>query len=73
MNHVKDETYQGHEICFYENGSTYFVDIREDDFDGDIIACYSEIDTLAEARDLAHNYIDDLIYQNTHFTEGISI
>lgn len=62
MKHIQDFTFRGHEIILMQdsiNGS-YAVDIRADDFDGDIIAGYNEFKRQDDARYCAMAFVDGL-------------
>jgi hypothetical protein len=50
---------------FYEDKVTKMiaVDVREDEFDGELIAGYSDFATVEDARRVASAFIDGLKYE----------
>lgn len=74
MEHIEDFIYRGHEISLYSNGESLMFDIRDDDYDGDIIhGQFSELQTVNAVLGEAKTWIDEHIYDQTHFTKGISL
>ena len=79
MIHLFDFNYRGHEISIYdyssENGlkPDFACDVREDDFDGEWISGRHEFATQRDAVIYGIDIIDQYIYDQIHFTEGISI
>lgn len=73
MQHDTDYIYKGHEVVIMHDATGYVCDIRDDEFDGDLIAGFCEYRTEREARMKAESFIDGLIYDQTHFTAGISL
>jgi hypothetical protein len=65
MKHIKDEVERGHEVMYYEDEVTQLitVDIREDDFDGEILKGYSDFATIDDAQRAAHAFIDGYRYE----------
>lgn len=60
--HITDETYKGHELVItHTEGRGYNVDIRADDYDGDIIAAYTSFTELDDARLAGRAYIDGMV------------
>ncbi len=63
MKHIIDETYEGHEIVFMQEtegkfAGTFAVDIRIDDFDGELIGGYCEMLNINDCRNKATGFID---------------
>lgn len=51
MDHVKDIEYRGHEIIIMSQANGKFaVDIRIDNFDGELIGGYQDLATQADAE-----------------------
>ncbi len=77
--HLFDFTYRGHEISILDFSSEagkvkdFACDIRADEFDGDWIGGYHELESQRDAVIKAIDFVDQYIYDQTHFTEGISI
>lgn len=62
--HILDEQYKGHETVYIQQDNGWItVDVRIDDYDGEFIAGYTDMQNMAEARQRAHGYIDG--YQST--------
>lgn len=67
MEHLQDYYYRGHEVILIKDSNkTIIADIREDDYDGDLIAGMMGFKTRKEAKDWAEEYIDK-------FKEGLKI
>lgn len=61
MKHMIDETYKDHEIVFLQqDNGMVTVDIRSDNFDGEMIHGYTDMLTIRDARNKATGYIDGL-------------
>lgn len=74
MKHLFDFNYRGHEISILEQPSGEFaVDVREDDTDGEWFAGACDFKTQREAVIYGIDKAEQYIYDQTHFTEGISI
>lgn len=58
MEHILDEQYKGHELSYYRDASYIAVDIRADDYDGDIIGAYTALLTVSEARSKAVGFVE---------------
>ena len=73
MQHDFDFTYRGHEIVIMHDDTGYACDIREDDYDGELLDGFIELKTKREAVIKAIDYVEQYIHDQTHFTEGISL
>lgn len=73
MTHDFDYIYKGHEVVVLHDSTGYMFDVRDDNFDGELIYGECEIETKRETVIFANAWIDQYIYDQTHFTEGISI
>jgi hypothetical protein len=60
MKHIKDLEYKGHEIIILQHLDTklYAVDVRADNFDGEIIAGYEGFVIAYDAKRMAQAFID---------------
>lgn len=58
MKHLLDEQYKEHEVSYYQDGNWIAVDIRADNYDGDIIGAYTEQLTILGARMKAYGFVD---------------
>lgn len=59
MTHIVDEEYRGHEIVFIQQNDGFItVDVRVDNFDGEMLTGYEGIINVAQARSRAHGFID---------------
>lgn len=75
MVHIHDILYRGHEIIILKGDrhERYCFDIREDEFDGELIHGMYGLRSKEEAIRDAREWIDNYIYDQTHFTPGISL
>jgi hypothetical protein len=59
MTHIIDEEYRGHEIVFLmQSDGLITVDIRSDNFDGEMLQGYSDLISVVDARNKATGFID---------------
>ena len=60
MNHVKDVVYKGHELVVIEDTSahTFMVDVRADNYDGVMLAGYTDFKTPDDAVRAGQIFID---------------
>lgn len=59
MTHIIDEEYRGHELIFIMQDNKFItVDIRSDDFAGEMLTGYEDLISVRDARNRAHGFID---------------
>lgn len=63
MKHIKDLEYKGHEIVIMQDSTGYAVDIRSDNFDGEMVDGYLELATQADAINKGKEVVDKLIVE----------
>lgn len=74
MMNLFDFTYRGHEISILEDHTGLWAcDVRDDDLDGEWIAGACDFKSQREAVIHAIDKVEQYIYDQTHFTEGISL
>jgi hypothetical protein len=60
MNVVHETIYKGHEIIVIATDDSFIVDVRADDYDGDLIYGRIGFTTLESALQAGYAYIDQL-------------
>lgn len=61
--HLYDIQYKGHEIIVTQDSDSFSVDIRSDNFDGEIIAGYTELYNDDDAQITGKAFVDGLEYK----------